>query len=435
MSIKGLSLHVIQDKAFEGIENTLQELFLERNSIENIPIQAFSILRKLRILDLQYNRIEKISDASLYEMHSLEKINLNGNRIRSLSPDAFRGVSDTLENLFLDKNPLEKATFPFFAKLRQISMQYCYDLELSKPLFNTSQGAVLIRFSHNGITQIGHDALSHINVNSLYFKNNRLTEDVVCSSIWASLKGVVSLYLSSNSISSVSAECFKYLNGSTLSLLAMSRNNVSSIADHAFWGLNSLEKVILSENNIFDIGERAFKGLESIKYISLRQNKLSVIGNRMFVHLDCLEYLDLSFNSLGAFIPSNFFSPHFLRYGRLNLFKNKLICGCELLDLRHFNVMQASKLVCLVNGTNETYHISALSESACYNELTTTTSDYDIYTNVENISWVNPREETPAYQFMYTLIPVVTCCLLTAVAALVILIKRRDTTSTTQWFE
>ena len=425
-------MRVIQAKAFEGIENTLEELSLAKNSIENIPIQAFSILKKLRVLNLKYNRIDKISEASFYEMHSLEYLHLEGNRIRSLSPDAFRGVADTLENLFLDKNPLEKATFPFFAKLRQISMQYCYDLELSKPLFNTSQRALLIRFSHNGITQIGHDALSHINVNSLYFRNNRLTEDVVCSSIWASLKGVVSLYLSSNSISSVSAECFKYLNGSTLSLLAMSRNNISSIADYAFWGLSSLEKVIVSGNNIFHIGERAFEGLESITYIALQQNKLSVIGDRMFVHLDRLEYLDLSFNSLRTFIPTRFFSPHFLRYGRLNLFKNQLICGCELLDLRHFNVMQASKLLCFVNGTNETQQISALSESACYNELTTTTTDYDTYTNVENMSWVNPREETPAYQFMYTLIPVVTCGLLTAVAALVILVKRRDTTSTTQ---
>ena len=424
-------MRLIQAKAFEGIENTLEELSLARNSIENIPIQGFAILKKLRVLNLKYNRIHKISEASFYEMHSLEYLYLEGNRIRSLSPDAFRGVADTLENLYLDKNPLEKATFPFFAKLRQISMQYCYDLELSKPLFNTSQGAVLIRFSHNGITHIGHDALSHINVNSLYFKNNRLTEDVVCSSIWASLKGVVSLYLSSNSISSVSAECFKYLNGSILSMLAMHGNNISSIADHAFWGLNSLEKVIVSGNNIFHIGERAFEGLESIKYIALQQNKLSVIGYRMLVHLDRLEYLDVSFNSLRTFIPTRFFSPHFLRYGRLNLFKNKLICGCELLDLRHFNVMQASKLLCFVNGTNETQQISALSESACYNELTTTT-DYYTYTNVENISWVNPREETPAYQFMYTLIPVVTCGLLTAVAALVILVKRRDTTSTTQ---
>ena len=317
-------MRLIQAKAFEGIENTLEELSLARNSIENIPIQGFAILKKLRVLNLKYNRIHKISEASFYEMHSLEYLYLEGNRIRSLSPDAFRGVADTLENLYLDKNPLEKATFPFFAKLRQISMQYCYDLELSKPLFNTSQGAALIRFSHNGISQIGHDALSHINVNSLYFRNNRLTEDVVCSSIWASLKGVVSLYLSSNSISLVSAECFKNLNGSTLSLLAMSRNNMSHIADYAFWGLNSLEKVILSENNIFHIGERAFKGLESIKYISLRQNKLSVIGYRMFEHLDRLEYLDLSFNSLSTFIPTRFFSPHFLRYGRLNLFKNKL---------------------------------------------------------------------------------------------------------------
>lgn len=67
---------------------------------------------------------------------------------------------------------------------------------------------------------------------------------------------------------------------------------VTSIAEGAFAGSETLEEIVLGEN-ITSIGASAFEGCESLKQISFNQNPLLQIGTRAFAGCNSLEELTL----------------------------------------------------------------------------------------------------------------------------------------------
>ena len=429
--ISKMSLQVIESGAFKGIENTLEELKLVRNSMESIPIQALAILKNLRILDISSNTITEVRNASFYQLDKLEKLYLANNRIKNIEAESLLGVADTMRSLVVDRNPLENVTLPFFEnRFRvQISIRYCYNLKPSKPLFSTSQVVTLtlIRLSYNRLTDISNDAFSNINMTTLYLRYNRLTENVVCSKIWASIKGLKKLMLDNNSISLLSIGCFKHLMRSGLLHLYLDFNNISDIANGAFTGLESVERLHLSNNNIKHVGKQMFTGLKRVYSIDLSDNLISMIDRDTFGQLDHLERLLLVNNSLTNITSIGTFMPHFLQNGRLYLNRNPIICECELNPLLPL-INSYDK--CLLKGTNKTYNIKTFPKLECQNEL----SSVSINTTSVNVTSFTPilRQKVVAFQFLYSLIPIGVCGLLALAVGAVVIVMRRDSTNTTE---
>ena len=434
--ISQMSLQVIEAEAFKGIENTLEELKLARNSMESIPFQALSILRNLRTLDISSNAITEVNNASFYQLDKLERLYLAKNRIRSIEAEALLSVADTMRSLVVDSNPLENVTLPFFENhfRVQISIQHCYNIKPRKPLFSTTSRVVnlsVIRLSYNRLTEISNDAFNNLNVSNLYLRHNRLAEDAVCSKVWSSIKGLQGLKLDYNRISLLPIECFKHLRRSGLRVLSLTYNNISYIADGAFIGLESVEGLVLNRNNIKHIGERMFLGLKRVNFIVLSNNRISTIDRDAFGQLTQLEQLKLSNNlltnitSIGIFLP-----PLFLQNGRLFLNLNPIICDCELLKLQQIQPLIDSKAICLFKRTNESYKIKTFLKSECQSELSSVSIN-TTFTYVTSLTPTLPQDEVTT-MFLYSLMPIVACGLLALVVAAVANVMRGDITNTTE---
>ena len=104
------------------------------------------------------------------------------------------------------------------------------------------------------------------------------------------------LSLRGNGLKAVGPSCFRYLKG--IQTIDLSKNNLASLPQNLFQGLNSLLNVILGSNKLIIIEEKLFEGLKNIKIISLDRNNLHFIPNGLFCSLDSLEILNLGYNNI-----------------------------------------------------------------------------------------------------------------------------------------
>lgn len=87
----------------------LQDLFLSRCGLSNIPDYTFQEMKKLRSIDLRNNEIKVLSQKSLSGLEgTLEILNLLGNQIRTIDSCVFHGFTRlNLFQLSLQHNPLQ----------------------------------------------------------------------------------------------------------------------------------------------------------------------------------------------------------------------------------------------------------------------------------------------------------------------------------------
>ena len=93
---------------------------------------------------------------------------------------------------------------------------------------------------------------------------------------------------------------------SSLRVLNLQRNSLSSLPGNAFAGLSSLERLNLVDNSLSSLPEDVFDGLSSLERLSLQKNSLSSLPEGVFAGLSSLQQITLSENSLGS-LPENVF--------------------------------------------------------------------------------------------------------------------------------
>ncbi len=100
------------------------------------------------------------------------------------------------------------------------------------------------------------------------------------------------------------------------------REQHASLPVFVFSPFTSLNVLFLYRNKISSIDANAFVWLRALKWLSLASNRLPEFPTEIFTPLESLEYLDLRFNLFHPFSPGKFSSLKSL--GELYFYKNDL---------------------------------------------------------------------------------------------------------------
>lgn len=97
-------LQEIHAQAFAGLQN-LQWLYLSTNRLRNIQAEAFSGLRNVHTLSLYNNQLRQIHPHTFDELQNLQGLDLAYNQFQKIQPQLL-SVLQNLRNLYLNNNPL-----------------------------------------------------------------------------------------------------------------------------------------------------------------------------------------------------------------------------------------------------------------------------------------------------------------------------------------
>ena len=104
------------------------------------------------------------------------------------------------------------------------------------------------------------------------------------------------LIMSWNNIRGIQERQFEEL--SKVRGLLLDNNNISSLHQNAFIGLDSLVHLDLGQNKIVNIMPNLFQNLTYLKNLYISHNDISLIGQGDFKGLDRLELLDVGYNNI-----------------------------------------------------------------------------------------------------------------------------------------
>nr|XP_020457653.1 leucine-rich repeat LGI family member 2-like isoform X2 [Monopterus albus] len=108
-------------------------------------------------------------------------------------------------------------------------------------------------------------------------------------------KEITSLSLVNGSIAEITEGMFSLM--SSLQLLLINANSLTTIKDDAFSGLPHLEYLFIEGNKIETITKNSFRGLRDLTHLSLANNKMRFLPRDLFFDLDSLLELDLRGNA------------------------------------------------------------------------------------------------------------------------------------------
>uniref|UniRef100_A0AAZ3QVB2 G-protein coupled receptors family 1 profile domain-containing protein n=1 Tax=Oncorhynchus tshawytscha TaxID=74940 RepID=A0AAZ3QVB2_ONCTS len=229
---------------------SLRHLWLDDNSLTEVPADALGALTSLQAMTLALNRITHIPDRAFTNLSSLVVLHLNNNRIRTLGTQCFDGLH-SLETLFFYDNPIQfvgQSAFQHLPELRTLSL--------------------------NGAAEITEfpDLTGTKSLESLTITGARITSlpTTVCDQL------------------------------PNLQVLDLSYNMIQSLP--SFRGCEKIQKIDLHHNEIEELQADTFQGLTSLRSLDLAWNKLSSLNPLSFSSLPALIKLDLTSNRL-SYLP------------------------------------------------------------------------------------------------------------------------------------
>ena len=144
--------------------------------------------------------------------------------------------------------------------------------------------------------------------------------------IFRGLNNLEQLWLWGNNLSSLPAGIFRGLNN--LEVLDLAYNHLSSLPEGIFRGLNNLEQLWLWGNNLSSLPAGIFRGLNNLEVLDLDDNNLRSLPAGIFRGLNNLEKLWLEKNNLRS-LPAGIFRG-LNNLALLDLEENNLSCLPEL---------------------------------------------------------------------------------------------------------
>ncbi|GFS27676.1 LOW QUALITY PROTEIN: leucine-rich repeat-containing protein 15-like [Elysia marginata] len=123
-SSSGETVHVVDcsNKGFTNVPalpRSTREVYLQDNSIQEVPCDSFSHLRRLSKLNLSRNRIRMLWNCSFNNLTMLQHLWLSENQIASFPPDVFALLTSLL-NLDLSQNTINALNPNMFINLTKL---------------------------------------------------------------------------------------------------------------------------------------------------------------------------------------------------------------------------------------------------------------------------------------------------------------------------
>ncbi len=361
LSLKFCSISKIEAFAFEGLDISLKELYLDGNLMQQVPSLALlsAGLKSLKVLSLAQNRIKLINQDSfgsqLVLSNELVKIDLSYNGLKEINSNAFKNLNDSLEILELQNNEINSFSLGFLSNLRALrELNLAYNVISSLP--------------DDGFLKSNKLEILELQGNSIQFYEDK--------EIHNELRGLTSLQrlnLARNSIRSLPSQLFEPT--VNLQSLTLDKNKIDDLNSASFEGLfqglknlsiqscelsskdllslkkfQSLQRLKLNFNKIkeldWDIFEDSFSTLtnlevrknaiKSILYSACEKDRLNC--HKQMAHL---VELDLASNELCSFNTDLLVRMPSLK--NLGLSQNPLYCDCGLLPLYHWSKMNFDK--------------------------------------------------------------------------------------------
>ncbi|KAH7646526.1 leucine rich repeat containing protein 6 [Dermatophagoides farinae] len=155
-------------ESFVGLGRTLKNLNIKGINLKHIP-EAILNLTELAFLDLAQNKIEEIKPRMFRNHHLLTALSLERNLIRSMHPDTFVGLNDSLSSLSLLNNMLIE--FPLLALskltgLRVLDLGFNAIRQLPDQAFRSNELLTLLALDGNPLKTLSLQTFKHLN-NSL----------------------------------------------------------------------------------------------------------------------------------------------------------------------------------------------------------------------------------------------------------------------------
>ncbi|XP_012994641.2 toll-like receptor 8 [Esox lucius] len=277
-----------------GITRNVTVLDLSENSINNISLEAFSMMENLTLLNLNWvNKKYKphIAQEAFKHLTNLQDLRLNGNGLVKVP----QNLPQSLEKLTLENNKIN------FLKMRKLSgIKHVKELDLSKNcfywnpcgntfsigngVFKTLTNLTVLLLAFNNLTKVPKQLPSSIE--TLDLQSNKIQQ--IAEDDFHGLTNIKVLELQGNCprCSNAPFPCVPCFNGSL------------DIHPRAFLCLTQLETLQLAGNSLRFIKNIWFESLTNLKQLYLSYNYLStaITEGEFFCYLPKLEIIDFSFN-------------------------------------------------------------------------------------------------------------------------------------------
>lgn len=374
LTLNGNSVASVDRDAFVGLENTLVELDLASNLLEEIPSEALGVLRRLRKLNLSQNRIRAIQDNCFFSFKSLQILDISYNYLQSIQENSFNGqIQNNLKVLNVQNNELKWHQFIHLL----FNLHHLTELNID---FNKLGYSV----ADNNESALNHSDVIELKLASLSIQGNSLTRKTLELFVKEySYSGISQLSkrflypnltrinLARNKIKSLPADMFTRLGMINLKELYLDRNPLEFTIENTFNGLyqnlkllslnslnpasgqnitnlfgsinrlSNLQNLKLNNNNLGQFDERVQLNVNSLRWLEMQNNNLGPAPPRYLCNMrDSLNSLDLSSNRLETFNLSCMFfvksnsTYKLTQLSQLNLNNNNLVCDCHLRALK-----------------------------------------------------------------------------------------------------
>ncbi|XP_071960197.1 uncharacterized protein [Antedon mediterranea] len=220
---------------------------------------------------------------------------LNNNRIRSIG-QAFRSVFD-LKYLDLSYNNfqfIKEGVFDYNRNLELINLGWNSIQTLEDAVFRRQEDMTDLTLAGNKLTEIPYAVSSLRTLQVLQLYQNQITS--LENNPFVGLDSLQFLNLHDNQISKIEGTVF--LRNPELSNIYLNANKIQSIPANLFRNLRSLDYLALSDNQITNFHVNTFRMAGNIRSLDLQRNQLTTLPSGLFVGMSRLREINLQENML-----------------------------------------------------------------------------------------------------------------------------------------
>lgn len=182
--LNGNTLTVLNFQTFQSLSN-LRRLHLQRNNIQICPHRivdesgscvVFESIPNLEYLDLSENNLHRLP-ANAFQNTPLKRLDLSANQGLVLHPDTFSGLENSLEHLFLKENNITELN----SDLSTLTNLKYVDLSTNQlttlPMWNQESSIESLNLQNNNLVILDHNTVLALerSLKTLYMGSNPLS--------------------------------------------------------------------------------------------------------------------------------------------------------------------------------------------------------------------------------------------------------------------